>query len=44
MSIYRVWKLQNFSDTRILREIKFEDSRGSKSAFLTDLEAVNFDF
>ena len=39
-----VWKLHDFSITQILREINFEDSRSAKSAILTDLEALNFDF
>ena len=34
-------KLQNFSVTQILREIKVGESRGSKSA---NLEALNIDF
>ena len=36
-------KLQNFSVTQILREIKVGKSRVSKSAILTHLEALNFD-
>jgi len=39
-----VWKLQNFSVTRILRENNFGDSRSAKSAILTHLKALNFDF
>ena len=38
-----VWKLQNFSVTHILREIKFGDSESAKSAILTLSEALNFD-
>ena len=38
-----VWKFHGFSATQILREINFEDSRSSKSAILTHLEAVNLD-
>ena len=33
-----------FSITRILREIKFEDSKSAKSANLTNLGDMNFDF
>ena len=39
-----VWNFHNFSTTQILREINFEDSRIAKSAILTHLEALNFDF
>ena len=39
-----VWKVQNFSITQILREIKFGDSRSAKSTILTHLESLNFDF
>ena len=28
---YRIWKLRNFSSTQILREINFDDFRGSKN-------------
>ena len=38
------WKFQDFSVTQILREIKFGDSRSAKTAILTHLEAINFDF
>ena len=34
----------NFYITQILREIKFRDSRSEKSAILTNLEALNFEF
>ena len=34
------WKLQNFSVTPILREIKISESRVSKSAILTYLESL----
>ena len=40
----RMWKSQNFSITQILREINFWDSRSAKSAILTHIEALNFDF
>ena len=39
-----MWKFQDFSVTQILREIKFGDSRCAKSAILTHLQALNFDF
>ena len=44
-----VWRSQcanfnDFSSFSILREIKFEDSRGAKSAILTHLKGLNFDF
>ena len=38
-----VWKIHDISITQILREIKFGDSRSSKSAIYTHLEALNFD-
>ena len=41
---YTVWKLQNFSVTQILREIKVGEFRDSKSTILTHLVALNFDF
>ena len=41
---FTVWKLQNFSVTHILREINFGDSKSAKSAILSQLEALNFDF
>ena len=41
---HTVWKFHNFSITQILREINLWDSRSAKSAILTHLEAVNFDF
>ena len=37
-------KFQDFSITQILREINFEESGSAKSAILTYLEAVNYDF
>ena len=39
-----VWKFHNFSINQILREIYFGDSRSAKSAILTQLEALKFDF
>ena len=39
-----VWKFQDFCITQILREISFEDSKSAKSAILTHLEALNFNF
>ena len=41
---YTVWKLQDFSVTQILREIKVGQSRNTKSAILTHLETLNFNF
>ena len=39
-----VWKLQNFSITQILREIKVAKCRYPNSATFDYLEALNFDF
>ena len=39
-----MWKFQDFSITQILREINFEESRSAKSAIVTHLEALNFEF
>ena len=39
-----MWKNHDFSITYILCEINFGDSRSAKSAILTHLEALNFDF
>ena len=44
ISSYTVWKLQNFSVNQILREINSWDSRSAKSAILTHLETLDFDF
>ena len=41
---FAVWKFHDFSSTQILREINFGDSRNTKSAILTHLEAQNFNF
>ena len=41
---YPDWKFQDFSVFQILHEINFEDSKSAKSAILTQLEALNFDF
>ena len=38
----KLWKKHNFCITQILREIKFGDFRGAKSAILAYLEALNF--
>ena len=38
-----VWNFHDFDITQILREIKFEYSRSSKSAIFTHFEALNFD-
>ena len=34
----------NFSISQILREINFEESRSAKSAIVTHLEALDFNF
>ena len=39
-----VWKFHDISITQILREINFGDSTRAKSAVLTHLEALNFEF
>ena len=39
-----VWKFHDFSATQILCEIIFKDPRSAKSAILTHLEALNFNF
>ena len=39
-----MWKFHDFSITQILREINFGDSKSAKSAILTHLEALNYDF
>ena len=39
-----MWKFHAFSVAQILRKIKFGDSRSAKSAILTHLEVLNFDF
>ena len=42
--MHTVWKFDGFCIIHILREFSFEDSRSAKSAILTHLEALNFDF
>ena len=42
--VYTVWKFKIFSPTQILREINFSIVKSSKTAILTILEALNFDF
>ena len=37
-----MWKFHEFSIIQILREINFGDSRSTKAAILTHLEALNF--
>ena len=37
-----MWKLEDFSVTQILREIKFGESRGPKTAIFAILGALNF--
>ena len=39
-----MWKFHKISVIQILREINFGDYRSAKSAILTNLEALNFDF
>ena len=39
-----MWKFHDLSITRILREIKVEDSRNAKSAISTHLEVLNVNF
>ena len=39
-----VWKLETFSITHILREIKIGERRSAKSAIFIHLEAINYDF
>ena len=39
-----VWKFYDFSITQTLREINFGESKRAKSAILTHLEDLNFDF
>ena len=39
-----MWKFQDFCVTQILREINFEDTWSAKSAILTHLKAMYFDF
>ena len=41
-SLFTVWKFQYFSITQILREITVSDFRGTKTAILTNSEAVVF--
>ena len=41
---FTVWQFQNFSVTQILCEINFGDYRRMKSAILTYLGTLNFDF
>ncbi len=39
-----VWKSKDFSITKILREINFDDSECAKFAVLAILEALDFEF
>jgi len=39
----RVWQFKNLIATQILREVKFGNFRGSKTAILAILEALNFE-
>ena len=43
-SKFTVWKFHDFSTTQILLEINFGDSRSAKSAIITHLKALDFDF
>ena len=40
----QVWKLQYFSITQILREINFWGCKSAKSAIITHLDTLKFDF
>ena len=42
--IFTVLKFQKFTAAQIFREINFRKFRGPKTAILTHLEALNFDF
>ena len=39
-----MWKIQNFPATQMLREINFSYVEVQKNAFMTHIEALNFDF
>ena len=39
-----VWKFHDFTIIQILREINYWNSKNAKSAILTHLESLNFDF
>ena len=39
-----MWKFHDFSITQILREINFGNCKSAKSAILTHLVILNFDF
>ena len=41
---FTVWKFHDFYITKILREIRCRDFRSAKSAILTTLGALNFEF
>ena len=41
---FTVWKFHDFYISQILREINFGEFRSAKSAILTHLEGLNFDF
>ena len=43
-AICTVWNFHDFTISQILREIIFGDYRSAKSAILTHLEALKFDF
>ena len=39
-----MWKFHDFSITQTLREFNFGNSKSAKSAILTHLKALNYDF
>ena len=39
-----LWNFQDFSGTKILREINFEEPKSSKTALFAVSEALKFDF
>ena len=41
---YKVRKFHDYSISQILREINWRETKSAKSAILTHLEALNFDF
>ena len=42
--MYTVWKIEDFSDPCILREINFGEFRASKTVILTFLDVPTFSF
>ena len=41
---YTVWKIQTFTNTQILREIKVGEFTVSKQAILSHFKSLNFEF